>query len=174
MQWACIPGRRSPVAQMGGYGKRRCCDHRSAQKPFSDGAHEPGNNNSLVHNDVSALYGAGDGKLYIALDGAGFPYGTVPPINSPPCAAEVMMAPHCLTIRSRRSSVTIAVSSGSLHSDRALRAQQPYGRWSGICSIIRLPETPDRVTYALFEDRQYGLWVSTLAAEQYLWGTLSF
>lgn len=130
---------------------------------FQTISHEPGNNNSLVDNVVSAFYEAPDGKLFIGTDGAGISiwdrktnqFKTLQAsLNNPAALSD--------------NSITNikADHHGYIWIATFRQALNRYDGATGRITHYRLDNTVthtvDRVAYGMVEDRQGKLWVSTL------------
>jgi len=126
--------------------------------PHKDGfqtlIHEPGNSNSLVDNVVSALFEANDGTMYIGTDGGG------------------------VSVWNRqRNTFTTLLENGAV---TGIKADDRQHIWIATFRQGMFRYTPatqktdhypllnpaytaeDRTAYALLEDRNHDLWVSTL------------
>jgi signal transduction histidine kinase/ligand-binding sensor domain-containing protein/DNA-binding response OmpR family regulator len=130
---------------------------------FQTIAHQPGNNNSLVANLVSAIYEDAGGKLYIGTDGAGLSIWD--------------RSKNHFTTLSNQPGNAASLSDNAITSIKADHAQKIWiatfrqginrfdpvtQKWERYTLINPQSKRTDRVTYALLEDHAQRLWVSTL------------
>jgi signal transduction histidine kinase/ligand-binding sensor domain-containing protein/DNA-binding response OmpR family regulator len=135
-------------------------------------AHEPGNNNSLVDNVVAALYEAPDGKLWIGSDGDGLNIWDrsnnrfVLHRHRPEDPAS--LSDNSITAIKADHAQNIWVATFRKGLNRFNAATQKFERYTLFNTVGKLE---NRVAYALCEDHDRQLWVSTLR-ENSVYGAL--
>lgn len=132
----------------------------------------PGNNNSLPGNVVSAILEMPDKKLYMGTDGGGLAIwdqntNTITALRSEPNDPSTLSDNAITAIKADHThQVWIATFR------RGINRYDPVSKKIEHYQLINpLYNTEDRVTYAMLEDRQHRLWVSTLRQNS-LYGSL--
>lgn len=130
---------------------------------FQTITHEPGNNNSLVDNSVSALYEAPDGKLYIGTDGGGLNIwdrnnNSFLSFRNRPGDAASLGHNSISTIKADHAGNTWIATFGN-GVNRFDPSTKKFDRYALINPVTH---AANNVAYALLEDRSNRLWVSTL------------
>lgn len=139
---------------------------------FKTLTHEPGNSNSLADNVVSALYEADDGALYIGTDGDGVSVWNRE--NNRFTTLGNRPEVHSLL---KNAAISAIKADNTNHIWITTFRQGVYRYTPATQKLTHYPllnpaySTEDRISYALLEDRNHDLWVSTLR-QQSVYGAL--